>query len=440
MRMYDIITNKKNGLALSGEQIRFFVDGFAAGEIPDYQAAALLMAICLKGMDAAETAALTDAMTRSGGMADLSSIPGVKADKHSTGGVGDKTTLVVCPIVAACGVPVAKMSGRGLGHTGGTVDKLESIPGFQTTVGTERFLSIVKETGLAVIGQSDGVAPADKKLYALRDVTATVDCIPLIAASVMCKKLAAGAEAILLDVKTGGGAFMKTVDDSVTLARRMVSIGHQMGRRAAALVTNMDVPLGSAIGNALEVIEAADALRGRGPSDLTYLCLELAAHMLTLAGAGDMEQCRVSAKDALDSGRAFEKLRAMTGAQGGDAAALEDYARLPSAPVTRRFAAVGSGYISRIDPELCGVASIALGAGRLRKDDPIDHAAGIVLERKPGDRVAVGDTMAVLHTSDVKLLGEAEAILSKAVTIGSQPPKQPKIIIARVDANGVEYL
>ncbi|MCL2084835.1 MAG: thymidine phosphorylase [Oscillospiraceae bacterium] len=434
MRMYDIIAKKKNGAALSDGEIRFFIDGFTSGDIPDYQAAALLMAICLKGMDAEETAALTGAMARSGDMADLSAIPGVKADKHSTGGVGDKTSIVAGPIAAACGVAVAKMSGRGLGHTGGTVDKLEAIPGMRTAIDAGRFISIVRETGLAIIGQSGNIAPADKKLYALRDVTATVDCVPLIASSIMSKKLASGADAILLDVKTGSGAFMKTTGDAVALAQAMVSIGELNGRRVMALITDMDVPLGSAIGNALEVREAFGTLKGRGPSDLTAICLELSANMLFLAGKGHLDNCRAMAKDALYSGRAFERLTAMISAQGGDASA-----ELPSAPVKKPFKAAADGFITRMDTELCGLASVALGAGRARKDDPIDHAAGIMLERKTGGRVAAGDTLAVLHTSDAGRLSEAEAILSRAIVIGGEPPAPSKTVIAAVDANGVEY-
>ena len=302
MRMYDLIRKKRDGLALTGPEIGFFVDGYVRGEIPDYQVSALLMAVCLRGMDQQETALLTGCMARSGEMADLSSVPGIKVDKHSTGGVGDKTTLVCAPIAAACGVPVAKMSGRGLGHTGGTVDKLESIPGLRTAVGREEFLRMVRENGIALIGQSGNIAPADKKIYALRDVTATVESLPLIASSIMSKKLAAGSDAILLDVKTGSGAFLKTLEGSVALAQEMVEIGVRNGRRMAALVTDMDTPLGHAVGNALEVAESVAVLKGHGPADLTELCLLLAAEMLVLAGKGSLETCRKLAGDAVSTG------------------------------------------------------------------------------------------------------------------------------------------
>ena len=428
MQMYDIISHKKSGTSLTDEEIRFFVDGFTRGEIPDYQASSLLMAVCLKGMDEHETAVLTDAMLHSGDIADLSSIPGVKVDKHSTGGVGDKTSLIIGPIVAACGVPVAKMSGRGLGHTGGTVDKLESIPGFQTAIDPEMFCSIVRTTGIAIIGQSGDIAPADKKLYALRDVTATVDSIPLIASSIMSKKLAAGSDAILLDVKSGSGAFMKTLDDSIALARAMVSIGNRSGRRVMAIITDMDVPLGNAIGNALEVEESLSTLRGTGPEDLTALCIELSAYMLLLAGAANnIAACRSLSKDALDNGRAYEKFYAMVKAQGGDVSALEN--GLEKAPVISPLMSAESGYITHMDSEACGMASLELGAGRVRKEDKIDYSAGIVLHKKTGSYVAAGEVLAWLHTSDADKLPEAEAILKAAITIGETPPEVGKIIL-----------
>ena len=439
MHMYDVISKKKSGEGLSDSEIRFFVEGFTKGEIPDYQAAALLMAVCLRGMDEHETAVLTDAMLRSGDVADLSSIPGVKVDKHSTGGVGDKTSLVIGPIVAACGVPVAKMSVRGLGHTGGTVDKLESIPGLQTGIDPERFCSIVRSTGIAIIGQSGNIAPADKKLYALRDVTATVDSIPLIASSIMSKKLAAGSDAILLDVKTGSGAFMKTLDDSIALAQAMVSIGIRSGRRVMALVTDMDAPLGNAIGNALEVEEVVATLQGRGPDDLASLCIELAAYMLLLAGAGDsLPVCTALAKDAVESGKAFEKLCAMAEAQGGDASVLKN--GFAKASVISSYNASADGYITHMDAEAFGMASLALGAGRVRKEDAIDYSAGIVLQKKPGDHIAPGDTLALLHTSDKARLGEAEAILSSAIKIGDAPPQAMKTILAAVSQDGVTMM
>ena len=436
MRMYDIITRKKGGGSLTEEEIRFFVTGFTSGEIPDYQASALLMAVCLRGMDEEETAILTDAMLRSGDVADLSSIPGVKVDKHSTGGVGDKTSMIIGPIVASCGVPVAKMSGRGLGHTGGTIDKLESVPGLQTSIDPERFREIVRSTGIAIIGQSGDIAPADKKLYALRDVTATIDSIPLIASSIMSKKLAAGSDAILLDVKTGSGAFMKSIDDSIALARAMVSIGARSGRRVMALITDMDTPLGSAIGNALEVQEATDTLRGKGPDDLTAVCTELASYMLLLANAGsDIASCRNLVEDAIRTGKAFDKLSAMCEAQGGEASVLKN--GFEPARVISPFHAKTGGYITRMDAEACGIASLALGAGRARKEDVIDYSAGILLQRKTGDPVAAGDVLATLHTSDESKLREAEAILTAAIIIEDAPPVPVKTIHAIVTEDEV---
>ena len=439
MRMYDIINHKKHGEALTEEEIRFFVEGFTKSDIPDYQASALLMAICLKGMDEHETAVLTDAMLRSGDIADLSSIPGVKVDKHSTGGVGDKTSLIIGPIVASCGVPVAKMSGRGLGFSGGTVDKLESIPGLQTAIDPERFRAIVRSTGISIIGQSGDIAPADKKLYALRDVTATIESLPLIASSIMSKKLAAGSDAILLDVKTGSGAFMKTMEDSIALARAMVSIGTRSGRRVMALITDMDTPLGCAIGNALEVQEAVDTLRRRGPDDLTAVCIELSSYMLLLAGAaGDVQSCRLLSNDAIKSGAAFEKLWVMVKAQGGDVSVLEN--GFAQSPVISPFKSVTSGYITHMNAESCGMASLALGAGRVRKEDSIDYSAGIILQKKTGDFVQAGETLAILHTSDTAKLSEAREYLAEAITIGDEPPSVVKTVIAVVSEDGVTML
>ena len=429
MHMYDVITQKKNGLALSEEEIRFFVDGFTRGEIPDYQASALLMAICLQGMDEHETAVLTDAMLHSGDIADLSSIPGIKVDKHSTGGVGDKTSLVIGPIAAACGVPVAKMSGRGLGHTGGTIDKLEAIPGFQTALDPESFRSIVRSVGLSIIGQSGNIAPADKKLYALRDVTATVDSIPLIASSIMSKKLAAGSDAILLDVKTGSGAFMKTLDDSIALAQAMVSIGLSSGRRVMALVTDMDVPLGNAIGNALEVQEVVDTLLGKGPDDLTAMCLELASYMLLLAEAADtLDECRAMSKNAIANGSAFGKLCGMVEAQSGDVSVLKN--GFPHAAVTVEYKAEHSGYIAHMDAESVGMASLALGAGRAKIEDSIDYSAGIVLKKKTGDYVSAGDEIALFFTSDKEKTKAAEATFAAAITMSPDPPQPTATIQA----------
>lgn len=438
MRMYDLIQKKRVGDVLADEEIQALVEGFTTGEIPDYQMSALLMAVCFQGMNAHETAWLTECMARSGDMVDLSPIPGIKVDKHSTGGVGDKTTLVIGPIVAACGVPVAKMSGRGLGHTGGTIDKLESIPGFQVEIDRERFFSIVRDVGLSVIGQSGNIAPADKKLYALRDVTATVDSLPLIASSIMSKKLAAGSDAILLDVKTGSGAFMKTLESSIDLARAMVAIGTHRGRRMAALITNMDIPLGRAIGNALEVAEAVETLKGRGPADLTEVCLQLAVNMLYLADKGSLEECRALAEEAVSSGKAFEKLKAMTVAQKGDVSVLDDPARFPQAPVVHAVKARSDGYITQMNTERCGIASVVLGAGRASKTDSIDYSAGILLEKKYGQVVKKGETLALLLTAKEQALPEAEGILLDAVRIETEPPAKEPLVYARVTKDSVE--
>lgn len=440
MRMYDIIAKKRNGEALTEEEIRTMVAGYVKGDIPDYQMSAMLMAIYFRGMNDTETAILTDAVAHSGDMVDLSSIQGVKVDKHSTGGVGDKTTLVVAPMVAACGVKVAKMSGRGLGHTGGTVDKMESIPGMRTTLTEEEFFKVVNKAGLSVIGQSGNLAPADKKLYALRDVTATVDSIPLIAASIMSKKLAAGNDCILLDVKTGSGAFMKTLEDSITLAEKMVAIGEHGGRRTMALITNMDIPLGSLIGNSLEVIEAVETLRGNGPEDLTEVCLSLAAGMLFLAGKGSMEECRKLAEGTIADGSALERLIAMVEAQGGDSSVIKDTSLFARAPFEREVKALKSGYITHMNTEQCGIASSLLGAGRITKESPIDYTAGIALKKKVGQKVEEGETIAVLYTSKEELFEASREEFLKAVTISGIEPVPEPLIYARVMKDGVERL
>ncbi|MEG1428476.1 MAG: pyrimidine-nucleoside phosphorylase [Hydrogenoanaerobacterium sp.] len=438
MRMYDIIMAKRGGAALTDEQIKFVVEGFTTGDIPDYQVSALLMAIYFKGMNTHETAFLTDCMAHSGDMIDLSPIPGIKVDKHSTGGVGDKTSLVITPIVAACGVPVAKMSGRGLGHTGGTIDKLESIPGFKTSIDKERFFEIVKTVGLSIIGQTGNIAPADKKLYALRDVTATVDNLSLIASSIMSKKLAAGSNAILLDVKTGSGAFMKTLDDSIALAQAMVNIGEHMGRKTVALITDMDIPLGSAIGNSLEVTEAVDTLHGKGPADFTEVCLQLASNMLFLADKGDVASCRKLAEEAISNGSAFAKLRAMTVAQGGDPSVLDDTSLFARAAVCYEVKAPRGGYITHMNTEQCGIASVVLGAGRASKEASIDYSAGIILCKKVGDKLTEGDVVAKLYTSKEAMAREAEKVLLAAVTISNEKPNVEKLIYARVTKDSVE--
>lgn len=440
MRMYDIISKKRNGETLNEEEIRFMVSGYVKGEIPDYQMSAMLMAIYFKGMDDQETAILTNEVAHSGDMVDLTPIEGVKVDKHSTGGVGDKTTLVVAPIVAACGVKVAKMSGRGLGHTGGTVDKMESIPGMKTTLTEEEFFKAVNTAGLSVIGQSGNLAPADKKLYALRDVTATVDSIPLIAASIMSKKLAAGSDCILLDVKTGSGAFMKTLENSVTLAEKMVAIGEHAGRKTMALITNMDIPLGSRIGNSLEVIEAVETLKGKGPKDLTEVCLQLATGMLYLAGKGSMEACRALAEKAIEDGSALNRLIAMVEVQGGDSSVIKDTSLFKKAPFYKEVKVEKSGYITHMNTEQCGIASSLLGAGRITKDSMIDYTAGIALIKKVGDQVYQGESIAVLYASEEALFTASEKELLRAVTISADQPEEMPLIYARVTKNGVERL
>ena len=429
MRMYDIIHKKREGGELTTYEIHFFVQGYTQGEIPDYQASALLMAIFFRGMTQRETAALTLEMARSGDMVDLSSIPGVKVDKHSTGGVGDKTSLILGPIAAACGVKIAKMSGRGLGHTGGTVDKLESIPGLRTDIPRQEFFRIVQEVGLSIIGQSGNLCPADKKLYALRDVTATVESLPLIASSIMSKKIAAGADAILLDVKMGSGAFMKTLEDSRALAREMVRIGSQVGRRTVALITDMDMPLGSRIGNALEVQEAVEVLSGKGDRRLRALCLELSANMIYLGGhAPDMPKARAKAVEAVRSGRALEKLRRMVEAQGGDRRAVYDPSLLPAAPVTLEVPSPAGGYVAGIAAERSGLVSMHLGGGRATKDSVIDLAVGFVLNKKTGDAVAPGESLATIHARDEKSAAEAAEKLAACFSFSGTQPAVPGII------------
>lgn len=423
MRAVDIIHKKREGKELSEAELRFLVSGYVSGEIPDYQMSAFLMAVCFQGMTRRETAELTLFMADSGDRIDLSPIEGVKVDKHSTGGVGDKTTLIVLPLAAACGVTAAKMSGRGLGHTGGTIDKLESIPGFQTELPRERFFEIVRSCGLSVIGQSGNICPADKKIYALRDVTATVESIPLIASSIMSKKIAAGADKILLDVKTGSGAFMKKREDAEALAREMVAIGKSVNRQTVALITDMDAPLGSSVGNALEIIEVCETLRGRGPDDLTELCLALAGHMIALAGkAADAESGKKLAETALQNGSAFEKLREMTAAQGGDVSYLTDTAKFRLAESRMPVYAEREGYVTAIDAEKCGVAAMWLGAGRENKESAIDHGAGIVIRRGKGAYVQKGDVLAELYGGSAEKCESAKELYLSALRIGTDQP------------------
>ena len=440
MRMYDLIMKKRNGEALTEQEIQYMIREYVAGEIPDYQMSAFLMAVYFKGMTEEETLAMTQAVAHSGEMVDLSGIEGVKVDKHSTGGVGDKTTMIIAPIVAACGVKVAKMSGRGLGHTGGTVDKLESIPGLHTSLSREDFFNVVNQTGLSVIGQSGNLAPADKKLYALRDVTATVDSIPLIAVSIMSKKLAAGNDCILLDVKTGSGAFMKSIDDSIALAKEMVVIGENAGRKTVALITDMDIPLGHNIGNSLEVIEAVETLKGNGPEDLTEVCVHLASNMLFLAGKGTLEECRSLVREVIANGEALKRLAAMVEAQGGDSSVIFDTDKFEKAAYQHEVLAKKSGYITFMDTESCGIASAMLGAGRETKDSQIDFAAGIILKKKVGDYVEAGEPMAVFYADKEVFFAAAELRYQAAVTIEDEKANETPLVYARVTKDQVERL
>lgn len=428
MRMYDIIHKKRNGGELSGDEIRFFVEGYTNGSIPDYQAAAFCMAVYFQGMTEKETSELTLAMAESGDQIDLSGIDGFTVDKHSTGGVGDKTSLIVAPIIASCGGKVAKMSGRGLGHTGGTVDKLEAIPNFRTELTPDEFIKQVNNIGLCIVGQTGELAPADKKLYALRDVTATVESIPLIASSIMSKKLAAGSKGIVLDVKTGSGAFMKTVEESENLAKEMVSIGKSAGRSVTAVITNMDIPLGNSVGNSLEVIEAIKTLKGEGESDLTDVCLTLAAQMLCMVTGEDEKACYAMAKDAIDDGSALNKLCEMISAQGGNAGVVDDFSLFKQPKHTVEISSEREGYIEHTDAEKIGLASVILGAGREKKGDPIDSSAGIVLKKKTGDRVEKGDTLAIFYTDDESKIKEAKREFFEAFTFGNKKPPAQKLI------------
>lgn len=428
MRMYDIIHKKRNGGELSEKEINFFVNGYTDGSIPDYQASALCMAIYFRGMSADETAALTLAMADSGDRIDLSGIDGFTVDKHSTGGVGDKTSLIVAPIVAANGGKVAKMSGRGLGHTGGTVDKLESIPGFRTSLTPDEFIKQVNDIGLCIVGQTGELAPADKKLYALRDVTATVESIPLIASSIMSKKLAAGSQGIVLDVKTGSGAFMKTVEDSERLAEEMVSIGKAAGRKVTALITDMDIPLGASVGNSLEVIEAIKTLKGEGEKNLTEVCLSLATQMLCMVTGRDDMVCRKMAKKSIEDGSALNKLREMITAQGGNADVIDNSGAFKQPKFYVDIISERDGYISRTDAERVGIASVILGAGREKKGDPIDPSAGIILKKKTGDFVSKGDVLATFYTDDETRIDVAKREFLDALIFGNEKPSKQKLI------------
>lgn len=433
MRMYDVILKKRQGIELTDSELQWLIHGYVAGDIPDYQMSAFLMAVIFKGMTPKELGAFTMAMAHSGDMVDLSAIKGIKVDKHSTGGVGDKTTLVIASLVAACGGVVAKMSGRGLGHTGGTIDKMESIPGLRTELSEEEFRNQVNNIGVAVIGQSSNIAPADKKIYALRDVTATVDSIPLIASSIMSKKLASGADAILLDVKVGSGAFMKTIDDARLLAQAMVDIGNANGRIVKAVITDMDRPLGQAIGNALEIAEVIQTLKGSGPQDLTHDCLVMATHLLVMSEKGDYDNCYSMVQTALQNGAGLAKLRELIVAQGGKGQVVDDTSLLGFARFTYDIRASKAGYIAHMNTEDCGIASVMLGAGRIVKDGPIDMTAGIVMHKKTGDAVVAGDVLATLYANDESLFEGAEKAYVQALTIGTEASTIGETILGFVE-------
>lgn len=426
--MVDIIEKKRNGETLTKAEIELFVNGYTEGTIPDYQASAFLMAVYFKGMNAEEQAHLTMAMVESGEQIDLSAIEGVKVDKHSTGGVGDTTTLILVPLVAACGVPVAKMSGRGLGHTGGTLDKLEAMEGFHIELTKEQFVRQVNDLKLAVIGQSGNLTPADQKIYALRDVTATVDSIPLIASSIMSKKIAAGADAIVLDVKSGDGAFMKTLEDSRALAEAMVAIGHQVGRKTMAIISDMSQPLGNAIGNALEVEEAIETLKGNGPEDLTELCLTLGSQMVVLGGhAKTLDEARKKLEEVINNGKALQLFGDLIEAQGGNRDVIENPSRLPKAKYQIPVIANRAGYIAKMEADDIGIAAMLLGAGRATKEDQIDLAVGIVLNKKVGDYVEEGEALAILY-ANAEDVSQSIELLLKHIHIQDEKVSPPVLI------------
>ena len=429
MNMLDIIVKKRNGIELSKAEIEYFIKGYVAGEIPDYQAAALLMAIYFKKLTVAETFEFTNAMRYSGDNIDLSPIHGIKVDKHSTGGVGDKTTFIVGPVASACGVPIAKMSGRGLGITGGTVDKLESIPGFKTSLEPAEFMKQVSEIGIALIGQTGHITPADKKIYALRDVTGTVENMGLIASSIMSKKLASGSDAIVLDVKCGNGAFMTDLESARELSKLMCQIGNSAGRKTVAMITDMNQPLGNAVGNSLEVIEAMDVLKGKGPADITELSAHVAGAMIYLGErAKTMEEGILMARQAMASGAGLEKLRSLIRRQGGDDKVIDDYSLLPVSKIKADVIAQKGGYVESIVAGEIGLASQRTGAGRMTKEDEIDHGAGIVLHKKVGDKVTKGESLATLYSGNKKKMAEALKIAEKAFEITKEKPDKPVLI------------
>lgn len=433
MRMYDVITKKKRGAELSRNEISDFVLEYTRGNIPDYQASALLMAICLNGMTDKETYYLTEAISTSGDTVDLSEFESLSADKHSTGGVGDKTTLIVAPLATSLGCKVAKMSGRGLGHTGGTVDKLESIPGYEVSLTPEKFREQVRDIGISIVGQSGNLAPADKKLYALRDVTATVDSIPLIASSIMGKKIASGAKNIVLDVKCGSGAFLKTPDEAEALAKCMVEIGRLSERRTSALITNMDIPLGFAIGNILEVKEAIETLQGRGPRDLSEICISLASEMASLALGEPIEKMTRLAREALQNGKALEKFREWIGKQGGNPDFIDNPDRFEKAEYKKEIYVTQDGFISAMDAELIGLSAMELGAGRKTKEDSIDYTAGIILNKKTGDKISSGELLATLFTNDEKSILGAEKIFLDSLSFSDEKAARAPLIYKTIN-------
>ncbi len=434
MRAYELIKAKRDGQKLAPQDIRTFIDGFTKGTVPEYQMSAMCMAVFFKGLDDVELGAWARAMLESGEVLDLSDTKGIKVDKHSTGGVGDKVSLSLAPLAAACGVPVPMISGRGLGHTGGTLDKLESIPGFKVDLSVERYRQLVREVGACLIGQTATLAPADKKLYALRDVTATVDCIPLIASSIMSKKLAEGIDALVLDVKVGSGAFMKTPENARILARTMIGIGREMGKKVVALLTDMDQPLGRAVGNALEVVEAVEMLRNQAPADYTECTMALTAEMLVLGGKAKNEaEARKLLQAAIDSGAAEKKLCELVEAQGGDPRAIRDLSRLPRARHTTTVEATAAGFVGSIDSEAIGLAAMSLGAGREKTTDIINPGVGFLLEKKVGDAVKVGEPLVTVHYDDAARLTDVKARVLKAYHVAATAPAKRPMVLERLE-------
>ena len=439
MRFYDLIIKKRNGQKLNQEEVDFMIKEYIEDRIPDYQMSAMLMAIYFKGMSNNEIKYLTMAMVNSGKIIDLSSIPGIKVDKHSTGGVGDTTTLALAPMVAAAGIPVAKMSGRGLGHTGGTIDKLEAIEGFKTELSLNKFIKIVKEVGVSIIGPTSNLAPADKKLYALRDVTGTVDSIPLIVGSIMSKKIAAGADAIVLDVTTGSGAFMKDYKDALKLGKIMVDIGLELEKETVAIVSNMDEPLGFAIGNSLEVKEAIEVLKNKGPEDLRNLCLVLGSYMLKSGGVVKTpEEGRNKLIKIIEEGKAFNKFKEIVMAQGGNLRVVENPELLPLAKYCLKIKADKSGYIQKIDSRLIGESAMILGAGREKKESEIDLSVGIVLKKKVGSKIDISEDLAEVYYNNLEKLKEAKKKLLSSFTIGNKKPEKLPLILATISRQGIE--